>query len=183
MAKFCRGVDERRRENLVQDHCSGSLCSKHSLGRREMRPVAQPVELQRRVPQGLSRGRSQALPLSIIKIVRNPKDKDGKPAEAAFLRIVAGTDQSLEHAPTQTTTSLLPMLRACEDSSAGIQMAPMSKIRHSAQYALAVEHTDGRLHVGKELRRPNRMMLAQRKVMAPPRMRACSAASLPKTHE
>jgi hypothetical protein len=81
-------------------------------------------------------------PLSSIKIVRNPKDKDGKTIETAFLRIVDATDQTLEDAPTQATMSLLPMMRACEDSSAGIQMAPMSKIRQSAQYALAVERTD-----------------------------------------
>ena len=34
------------------------------------------------------------------------------------------------------------MMRACEDTSVGIHVAPMAMIRHSSQYALAVSHDD-----------------------------------------
>ena len=81
-------------------------------------------------------------PLSSIKVLRNPKNKDGLAADTAWLRIVDGSDQNLQQAPTQVTTLLLPMMRACEDSSAGIQVAPMAKIRQSSQYALAVSLND-----------------------------------------
>ena len=81
-------------------------------------------------------------PLPSIKMLRNPRNTDGVAAGTAWLRIVDGSGQTLEQAPTQVTLSLLPMMKACEDSSAGIQVAPMAKIRHSSQYALAVIHDD-----------------------------------------
>ena len=81
-------------------------------------------------------------PLSSIKVLRSPKNKDGQAADTAWLRIVDGSDQSLDQPPTEATQQLLPMMRACEDTSVGIQVAPMAKIRQSSQYALAVSHDD-----------------------------------------
>ena len=81
-------------------------------------------------------------PLPSIKVLRNPRNTDGVAAGTAWLRIVDGSGQTLEQAPTQATMPFLPMMEACEDSSAGIQVAPMAKIRHSSQYALAVIHDD-----------------------------------------
>ena len=78
----------------------------------------------------------------VSKCYAIPKNTGGVAADTAWLRIVDGSGQALEKAPAQTTMSLLPMAMACEDSSAGIQVAPMAKIRHSSQYALAVTQDD-----------------------------------------
>ncbi len=80
-------------------------------------------------------------PLASAKLVRKPGDAQQLASASSSIRLqlVQAMDQSLHEAPAKSTFDLLPLARACEDHACGIRPASLSKIRKSAQYALAVE--------------------------------------------
>ena len=80
-------------------------------------------------------------PLASAKLVRKPGDAQQLAGASSSIRLqlVQAMDQSLHEAPAKSTFDLLPLARACEDHACGIRPASLSKIRKSAQYALAVE--------------------------------------------